>query len=187
MSRSPTARAAFRLPLVVVDRLPPLRAAQVQPLLDLWTEAWRSGRCGRRSFQPERLVDVLPWIWIYDRIDGRWFCRLAGEEIRWQNGRDIHRRWLEEFVGAPAVADVQAYFDTVADRPGIGYVHGPIWAAHEKPTLGERLCLPLWNQAPMDGPADGLIGATVPLPDMPREAMDARRVVIPMEAFFAGG
>ena len=83
------------------------------------------------------------------------------------------------------MTDVQAYFDTVADRPGIGYVHGPIWAAHEKPTLGERLCLPLWNQAPMDGPADGLIGATVPLPDMPREAMDARRVVIPLEAFFA--
>ncbi|NBB82905.1 MAG: PAS domain-containing protein [Alphaproteobacteria bacterium] len=173
-------RAASRIPLVFADRLPALRCPQLDTLRTAWTERWQARRCGRRDFPPETLQPLLPWLWLYDRIDGRWFCRLAGEEVRYQNGRQIHRRWLEEFVPGAGAGEVQAYFDAIADRPGVGYVFGPIWIAMERHIQGERLCYPLWTDAPIDGPADGLIGATIPLPDLAASETDPRRLVVPL-------
>lgn len=180
MSEAFHPRAATRVPLVIADRLPGLACPKLADLLRRWEAAWHGGACSRRHFPPDSLIELLPYLWLYDRIDGRWFCRLAGEEVRYQNGRQIHRQWLDDFLPGAAAQEVQDYFDAIADTPGLGHVRGPIWIAFEREILGERLCLPLWNDAPTDGPADGLIGATIPLSNGQTTEFWRRRVVVPI-------
>ena len=71
----------------------------------------------------------------------------------------------------------------VADLPGVGYVHGQVWPSFDRPTQGERLVMPLWNEGATVGgaPANGLIGVTLANQGPPQAAERDCRIVVPLE------
>jgi hypothetical protein len=142
-------------------------------LVALWHH-WLAAR-GDRLMPPRRAIDptamplTLPHLFVYDyeRDTGRFFCRLAGQEINIGAGTNCSRRYLEEIFVPSIVETLRQRYGRVVNTPTLLHMRGIIYMVNEVRVPGERLLLPLSE----DGvTATGLIGAAVynrPVPGLP--------------------
>ncbi|MCC7048103.1 MAG: PAS domain-containing protein [Alphaproteobacteria bacterium] len=139
----------------------PIQDGRIAALWRHWL-AVRGGRAmpARQDIDPMALGPTLPHLYIYDfeRQSGRFFCRLAGEEIQAGSGIRGSRRYLDEMFPAEIAAPIVARYRRVVDGPSIVYARGPMRSAAGHVMPIERLVLPLSG----DGTAaNGLIGSTL--------------------------
>lgn len=90
---------------------------------------WRGCRDGERAPLKTRIdpvqmpVKILPNLFIYETIEGRYRCRLAGTEIVTVFHDDPTGRYLDELVSPAAVAGRTRLYDGVV-RSGLPVVYG---------------------------------------------------------------
>ncbi|HEV2675813.1 MAG TPA: PAS domain-containing protein [Aliidongia sp.] len=99
----------------------------------------------------------LVWAWRFDRAQGTFIGRLAGEEILAVLGKEIRGRPLEQCFPANAASVVLARYKAVIDGPQIMRTTGHVHMKTGRHGIGERIVLPLSE----DGiTGDGVLGAT---------------------------
>ena len=99
----------------------------------------------------------LVWAWRFDRTQGVFIGRLAGEEILAVLGKEIRGRPLQQCFPADAANLVHDRYKAVIDRPQAMRTTGYVHMKTGRPGIGERIVLPLSE----DGvTGDGVLGAT---------------------------
>lgn len=89
---------------------------------------------------------------------GRFYCRLAGEQINQLVGTVCSKRFLDQIFQPAVFQVVHQRYRAVVTRPTILHMHGVVKMANGLKVPGERLVLPLSD----DGVAgDALVGAAV--------------------------
>lgn len=145
----------------MIDRVPDYEHGLIRRLYGYWKSLCVDGQPPKRSaVDPLEVLPVLPYIWIYERqADGRFLCRLAGENVRAVLDRKVINEYLDDFVGEAGVAFLQGQYDKILSLPAIGHVVGSIYpAATRRYGQGERLILPLRDEA---GAPCFVMGATI--------------------------
>jgi hypothetical protein len=146
----------------------PIAAEADLPIVDpriaaLWKH-WLQGRAGRsmparQAIDPMAIRLTLPLLYLYDfePASGRFFCRVAGEDVQAGSGIRGIRRYLDELFSPEAASTIAARYRRVVQGPAILYARGLMRsvAGHVMPI--ERLVLPLSDTG--DAPT-GLVGAT---------------------------
>ncbi len=147
-----------------------IRDARLRALAAYWLGI-RAGRLVpiRRDFDPSRVAAVLPFIWIYDHEgEGRFRCRLAGDQVAMSFGRKVAGLELGEIFGAATLPGIRERFGRCLERVEACHTTGMAETVEGHWVFGERLALPLSR----DGAAvDMLLGANVyDWSEAPREA-----------------
>jgi hypothetical protein len=146
-----------------------IAGAAEPPIVDsriaaLWTH-WLRARGGRRmptrqAIDPLAIPLTLPLLYLYDfdAASGRFFCRIAGEEVQAGSGIRGTRRHLDELFPESAAPAIAARFRRVVEGPAIVYACGLMRSAAGHVMPIERLVLPLSDTG---AAATGLVGATL--------------------------
>ena len=159
------ARDPFDLP--IVD--PTLTA-----LYRHWLDA-RGGRAlpARKAIDPLALRDTLPnlFLYTYDAKalapgagkPGRFYCRLAGEQINLMVGTVCSKRFLDQIFAPQVFRVVRERYTEIVTRPTVLHMHGVVKMANGLDVPGERLVLPLGDDGGLGptGAGDALVGAAV--------------------------
>ena len=140
---------------------PPIADPRIALIWRHWLGA-RGGKAmpSRRAIDPTAILGALPILYLYDYLpeSGRFFCRLAGEEIQAGSGVRGVKKHLDELFPPEIGAIIQRRYRRVVDTPCMVYAHGLMRTIVGMVMPIERLVLPLSD----DGvAANGLIGATV--------------------------
>lgn len=142
------------------------RDLQIQDkrLVALWHH-WLGARGGRampsrRAIDPTAMPASLPHLFVYDYdpTAGRFFCRLAGEEINVVAGTACSRRYFDEIFPPAIVAIVGERYRCVVTTPTLAHMRGTIRMVNGMRVPGERLLLPLSDDGTV---GDGLIGGSI--------------------------
>ena len=135
-----------------------------QRLVALW-QHWLDRRGGkampsRRDIDPSRVPAILSYLFIYDYHPdtGRFYCRLAGEEIYAAAGVHGAKRFIEELFVSPTLERVRERYRRVVLTPAVIHTKGLMRVASGYRIPGERIVLPLARDG---ATSDGLIGATI--------------------------
>lgn len=137
----------------------------VDPRIALMWRHWLAARGdkampSRRAIDPTAILGALPILYMYDFLpaSGRFFCRLAGEEIQAGSGVRGVKKHLDELFPPEIGAVIQRRYRRVVDTPCLVYANGLMRTIVGLVMPIERLVLPLSDDG---GTANGLIGATV--------------------------
>lgn len=145
----------------MMDGVPVYEHGLIRRLYDYWRDLCVDGQAPyRSSVDPLEVLPVLPFIWIYERKDdGRFLCRLAGENVRAVLDRKVINEYLEDFVGDEGISLLKGRYGKVLSMPAIGHVVGSVYpAATGRYGQGERLILPLRDD---EGRYRFVMGATI--------------------------
>lgn len=166
----------------------PIHALPIaDPRIALMWRHWLAARGGkampsRRSIDPTAILGALPIVYMYDYLpeSGRFFCRLAGEEIQAGSGVRGVKKHLDELFPPEIGAIIQRRYRRVVDTPCLVYANGLMRTIVGVVMPIERLVLPLSD----DGvTANGLIGATVYDRDQALHDLAARNTKLIAEQF----
>jgi hypothetical protein len=140
-----------------------VKDGRLRRLVAYWLDKRESRAATRRTdIDPIDIPSVLPVIWLYDYVqeNGRFRCRLAGEDIRAMYKTNIVGQYLDQFVLARAWATIEEHYRAVIGQPAIGHAIGKVYSSGlDRMGHGERIVLPLSGN---DGrEITMLIGATV--------------------------
>ncbi|HEY0266961.1 MAG TPA: PAS domain-containing protein [Rhizomicrobium sp.] len=141
------------------DFLAPLSYPALRAVAAHWNEA-RGSRAmpGWAQIQPARIAPHLPQIWVfkYDRANGEFTGRLAGEWIaRWR--RDFRGTRLQDIHPAHVFPAIRDCMLRVIEGPCASISDGMLFRQRERFAMGQRLVLPLAT----DGVhADGVLGVS---------------------------
>jgi hypothetical protein len=140
-----------------------IRNERLRRLVAYWLERRGSRAVTRRAdIDPIEIPSVLPVIWLYDYVldNGRFRCRLAGEDIRAMYRTNIVGQYLDEFVLARGWPTIEEHYRAALSGPAIGHAIGQVYSAGlDRIGNGERVLLPLSDE---DGRhTTMLIGGTV--------------------------
>lgn len=115
---------------------------------------------GRTAIDPAAIVDVLPYIFVYDfqAESGRFLNRFAGEHIYNTAGVRGGNRFLDELFTLPVAQTIRGWFVRVVGIPSVAHMGVAVRYANGDEVPGERLILPLSSDGFV---ADGLIGASI--------------------------
>ena len=157
------------------------------PRIALMWRHWLAARGGkampsRRAIDPTAIAGALPILYMYDYLpaSGRFFCRLAGEEIQAGSGVRGVKKHLDELFPPEVGAIIERRYRRVVDTPCVVYAHGLMRTIAGIVMPIERLVLPLSD----DGvAAKGLIGATVYDRDQALHDLAARNTKLIEERF----
>ncbi|MBL8707247.1 MAG: PAS domain-containing protein [Rhodospirillales bacterium] len=145
------------------DPIPTLPIAD--PRIALVWRHWLAVRSGRtmpprRAIDPTAILGALPILYMYDYLpdSGRFFCRLAGEEIQAGSGVRGVKKHLDELFPPETGAIIERRYRRVVDTPCMVYANGLMRTIVGMVMPIERLVLPLSDDGVV---ANGLIGATV--------------------------
>jgi len=149
-----------------VDTTDPYRAPPIADLrIALMWRHWLAARGdrampSRRAIDPTAILSALPIVYMYDYLpeSGRFFCRLAGEEIQAGSGVRGVKKHLDELFPPEVGQIIQRRYRRVVDTPCMVYAHGLMRTIVGMVMPIERLVLPLSEDGTV---ANGLIGATV--------------------------
>jgi hypothetical protein len=152
----PSPAQPFDLP--IVD--PTLRA-----LYRHWLHARGDRRmAARRAIDAMAIPEALPNLFVYtydadaNGGQGRFYCRLAGEQINAMVGTVCSRRFLDQIFQPQVVKVVHERYRAIVTRPTVLHMHGVVRMANGLKVPGERVVLPLGD----DGvTGDALVGASV--------------------------
>lgn len=136
----------------------------------------------RKAIDPMAIPEALPNLFLYtydskggaalapELPAGRFYCRLAGEQINLMVGTVCSKRFLDQIFQPSVFRVVHGRYHTIVTRPTILHMHGVVKMANDLKVPGERLVLPLGD----DGvTGDALVGAAVyhlSLPGQPTAA-----------------
>ncbi len=171
-----------------MDTTDPIHAPPIaDPRIALMWRHWLAARGGkampsRRAIDPTAILGALPILYMYDYLpeSGRFFCRLAGEEIQAGSGVRGVKKHLDELFPSEVGATIQRRYRRVVDTPCMVYAHGLMRTIVGMVMPIERLVLPLSD----DGvTANGLIGATVYNRDQALHDLAARNTKLIEERF----
>lgn len=119
---------------------------QSKPLRDVF-DYWESMKSGdrmplRSEFDPSRIKESLPYVWMYKRgEDGEFYCSLAGEEVQSAWGHGIIGLKASDIL-TDSYATVIARWEFVLARPAVAYTTlADAKIVNSKPVY--RLTLPL--------------------------------------------
>lgn len=139
----------------------PVRCRHLLDVLAWWQAARPVGGVPyRRAIDPAAFPRALPCVWLcdYEPAAGEFRYRLAGEDINAVFGRPLKGRTLAAaFPTAAGVEAVHGALWRVIAEPAVGHAEGPVysWLGRQRP--GERLMLPLLDDA---GRCTAVLGAT---------------------------
>jgi hypothetical protein len=138
-----------------------VRDERLRPLLRHWLE--RRGdevATPRAAIDPTAVGPILASIWMCDFLpaERRFRMRLAGEEINHLYGRNVNHCYFEDMIAPTLLADVVRRYRRVVDEPAILHCSGSIYLASDRSDKGERLVLPLLDDA---GAVMHVIGASI--------------------------
>ncbi len=133
------------------------------PALKLIAAHWFEAGCGRiprwKDINPAAIAGQLPIIWSYryDRSNGTFTGRLAGDQIIRILGKDFRGLPLAEAQPPEAFPWVYALCKRVVVEPAIYRSEGRVFKQRDRYGQGERIIFPLSD----DGVhCDGIFGAT---------------------------
>lgn len=138
-----------------------VREPLLRRLLDYWLEK-RGGRllpC-RRDIDPVDIPWALSRIWVLDYLPDvrRFRYRLAGEEINAVAGANMRGVFLDETLPADRCEMILGKFMDVVENRSIVHDSGRVYLRDERLATGERIILPLSDDAET---VDALLGGTV--------------------------
>jgi hypothetical protein len=112
----------------------------------------------RHEIDPALFGGALSRVYVYERGDTEFICRLAGERISWNYDARLKGRSLSEILD-PSVHDMANLFMmTCVEVPAVYHNLGLLYGdAEKREVAGERVFLPLRGD---DGRVVFLIGAT---------------------------
>lgn len=131
---------------------------------------------GRKQIDPMAIQATLPNLFLYDYDAaaqdgaGRFYCRLAGEQINAMVGTVCSKRYLDQIFQSPVLEVVHQRYREVVTTPTVFFMHGVVRMANGLSVPGERVILPLASDG---ATGDGLVGASVyhlPRPGQPTAA-----------------
>jgi len=143
---------------------PPPSVSPSQPETAKFLEFWRERVCrrgalpSREEVDPAEIKAILPNVWIYERLAlGRYFCRVAGEEISLRWRLSLSRKLLSDISSAQEHAIIQARFEIVLGRRLLAFGASRVrdgWVM-------ERIYGPV-----LDGPGEPrlILGCSSPIP-----------------------
>lgn len=138
-----------------------LRGEDLRRFAANWVAA-RGGRLMpmRRDFDPMAVPRLLGRLWLCDFLpaERRFVYRLAGEEINDVYGRSLKGLDLEQVITAGSYTNIHRRLLATIETPGIVHVIGRIYIDSDRLLVGERVILPLADEA---GEARFVLGATV--------------------------
>jgi hypothetical protein len=139
----------------------PVRCGHLLDVLAWWQAARPVGGVPhRRAIDPRAFPRALPCVWLcdYDPGAGEFRYRLAGEDVNAVFGRPLKGLTLAAaFPSAAGVEAVRATLWRVIAEPAVGHAEGPVYAWLGRQRPGERLILPLLDDA---GRRTAVLGAT---------------------------
>ena len=148
-------------PLRVEDP-PNITERRLVALYDYWLElaAAAGGLPALSAFDPLRLTDLLPHIWVVEVDDDthRFRMRLAGEEINQIYGRNVGGHYFANLFSPTDLPTIVARYSRALRDPAVFYAQGAVYAAAGRRSIGERLGLPMLGRS---GRTSILIGATL--------------------------
>ncbi|MEQ8354814.1 MAG: PAS domain-containing protein [Kiloniellaceae bacterium] len=116
-------------------------------------EAWRAARSGalvprKRDFDPLNVHRLLPYLWIYlyDRDEDTFICRLAGEQINAAWGYSIAGHLSQDIFGPRDNDVIVSIWKTILDTPLVHYGKEEALAGTSLYNA-ERLVLPLADES----------------------------------------
>lgn len=87
---------------------------------------------------------LLPDIWLVERVSGRDFrCRLAGERINENYGRQINGMLVSELLDPNAASRTIEHYNQIIENQVIHYSFGEVHRIETHPYYGCRLLVPL--------------------------------------------
>lgn len=139
-------------------------AATQSPALQAILRHWHGARgaCRLPSFDQLRLYELSTginrmWVYSYNRKNGTFTGRLAGDQVARAFGKDFHGMPLEEAHSAKAYLWVHRTLTRVVAEPAIYRSGGDLYRQAGQLIPGERIALPLAD----DGiNADGVLGVS---------------------------
>jgi hypothetical protein len=114
----------------------------------------------RAAIDPTAISPILSSIWMSDYLpaERRFRMRLAGEEINHLYGRAITHCYFEDIIAPSMLAEVMRRYLRVVEEPAVMHCSGHIYLASDRSQVGERIVLPLADDA---GALTHVIGASI--------------------------
>lgn len=137
-----------------------------EPLLRRLLDYWRGLRRDR-GLPPREAIDAVDIAWALDRVylidrvapPVIWRYRLAGVRIEEAfRVNTLRGASLDDIMGPQGARLVKQRWQPLIDRPCVVYMHGTIYRAAERLSVGGRLLLPLGDAG--SGAVAGILGVT---------------------------
>jgi hypothetical protein len=136
-------------------------SAESRDVFDHWRSRMVAGSPpARRVLDPIEMARALPFVWIAEqhvRRSGRYFLRLAGEEVNRLFGGSIRHRFIDEILPAALATEVEHEFDLVVNTPAVMWTFGPFFEAAPGGPSGECAVFPLVG----DDGCGAVLGVTI--------------------------
>ena len=137
-----------------------IRSPAVRAAFDFWLAFREQGRFPSfDDIDPAAIKEALPYLWVlrYDRADGRFSYRIAGEEINQFYHRNLSGKPVDGVL-APELAEAfQGRARRVVENTCVMHLIGKVYRSAGYEALGERIYLPLSPARNDDG---GVLGVT---------------------------
>jgi len=133
-----------------LDAFAHVKDERLRRLLRHWLECRGDGLAPRRSaIDPTAIGPMLASVWMCDYLpdERRFRMRLAGEEINRLYGRNVTQCTFEEIITPALLPDLVRRYRRVVEEPAILHCGGGIYLASSRSEVGERLVLPLADDA----------------------------------------
>jgi len=139
-----------------------MRTRGARRLYSRWREAKGDGIAPERGMiEPRALKEVLPWVFILDRVDREMSpFRLAGTGLCEFYGRELKAANFLSFWQGDCRRTARSLIDNVVMMPTPGVIDFEAWAMNERTLSGEILLLPL---IAADGEVHQMLGGWFPL------------------------
>lgn len=143
------------------DGNPEFRSGSVNALARHWIELSASVDGAvpyRHQIDPTLIGQTLSQVYIYERDEAGFVCRLAGERVSWNHDARLKGRRLAEILDGPVHEMVSLFMMTCLVVPAVYRNIGLLYSdAAKREVMGERVFLPLRDD---DGGVESLIGMT---------------------------
>lgn len=139
-----------------------MRTRGARRLYGFWRQAkGEDAAPSRGMIEPRALKEVLPWVFILDRVDREMSpFRLAGTGLCEFYGRELKGANFLSYWQGDCRRTARSLLDNVVMMPTPGVIDFQAWAMNERTLTGEILLLPLLAG---DGEVHQLLGGWFPL------------------------
>jgi hypothetical protein len=156
-----TRSALSRYDCAWINRVPKFESKVVGDLVDHWRGLFEAGGGQipyRRDIDPMIIGTTLSRVYIYEKDDEGFICRLAGEQISWNFDTRLKDQRLSDILEPPIHEMVDLFMSFCLQEPAIYRNHGLLYSDKRKRKVtGEHVFLPLRGEA---GELTYIIGLT---------------------------
>ncbi len=161
-----------------------LKEPPLQRLGAYWNELRGAERIpARAAFDPLQIPELLPTIWLYryQPAEDDWLCHVAGDRICQTTGQPMQKRYVRELFPADVARVINQRFGRIIREEAIFYSFGSVYALQGRYTQGERVGLPLLDDA---GVVSWVVGVTYSSGSVPKDVASLEDQNEPTKSFF---